>query len=229
MAGRGLRASLMVLMLAPTPSAVADDFDPRVACWSGDLLVCELGLMEHPGDIRWLAVANWAYINSDQQDRARDVSDQFSRAINKIGYSLGALQRVAREDLAAGAYRQAALAYEVLLDFEEEAILLNEINHTGGNPQVGDDATQEAIDAAIRSLRHESYEGRGLALIMLGDADAGLADLRSALEYGRLRETRRMIESLGIDYEPQDRFGIAAIDAELERVLREIADAQAAD
>lgn len=119
------------------------------------------------------------------------------------------------------------MAYGVLLDFEEEAALIIEINQTGGDPRGVDSATQEAIDNAIAALRRESYEGRGLAHIMLGDADAGLADLHSALDYGRLRETRRLIESLGIDYEPQERFGISEIDAELERVLREIADAQA--
>ena len=229
MAAWASRAGLAALLLTPAMPALAEDFDTRGACWDGDLAMCELGLLEHAGDVRWLATASWAYSTSDQQERAREVSALLTRALNKLGYSFGAVQRFAREDFAAGNYRQAAMAYGVLLDFEEETALIIEINQTSGNPRGVDEATQEAIDGAVAALRREAYEGRGLAQIMVGDADAGLADLQMALEFGRLRETRRMIENLGIDYVPPERFGISEIDADLERVLREIADAQDAD
>lgn len=218
-------ASIIVAVLAAAP-ARAEDYDPRFACWEGDLSACEQGLQENPGDLRWLAMASWAYSTSDQSDRAREVGAQLTRALNKLAFSYGSVQRIARLDLEAGDYLTAARAYSVLLDFEAEAALLTEINQTGGNPRAPDAVTQQAIEETVRALRREAYEGRGLCLIMLGDVDQGLDDLRTALDYGRLRETQRLIESLGIDYVPPERFGIAEIDAELERVLREIAAAQ---
>lgn len=101
----GLRVGLVALLVTPAIPALSDDYDARVACWDGDLGVCELGLTARPGDIRWLAIANRAYATSDRQERAREVSDQFSRALNKLGYSYGAVHRFAREDFAAGNYR----------------------------------------------------------------------------------------------------------------------------
>lgn len=218
-------AALPVLLLTAATAAAADE--SRIACWEGDLAACEAGVAANPDDLYWLAQATWAYDNAGDVEHADPLRGALSREVREIAVVREALERLAQQELTEGSPQLAIDAFTVLADYGDQIAVIAHINQTGGSPYPPDGLTRQVMEDVAGQVRGDALEGRGIAYLLAGDADAAIADLRAALEYGGLRETLRFLRDRGIDYQGENRFTIVAIDDELEALLRGLATPQA--
>lgn len=219
---RFIAAALPALLLT-APVTASDDDPARVACWQGDLAACEAGVAANSGDFAWLAQAVSAYRNAGDLDRAAELGRELTTATGRVLRLHDAARQLAQQELADGDPLLAVAAYTFLAGEGDSVATITHLNQTGGSPFPPDDFVREAMAQAEGELLQEAMEGRGLAWILAGNADAGLADLRAALEHGRLGAVLRVLRERGIDYQGENRFTVAAIDAELEALLRGLA------
>lgn len=219
---RAIAALIAILLFAAAGPAAGDD-GGRQACWNGDLPTCEAGLAANPDDFGWLAVAAWAFDNAGDLERVSVLRPEVSRRLYDIALVHAAVDRYARQEMEAGRYVAAIPAFTFLADYGDEMAFVTHFNQTGGSPYPPDEGVRQAMATVADGVRRDALEGRGLARILSGDADAGIADLRAALELGRLRDTLRVIRDREIPYDSPNPFTIAEMDAQLEQALRDLA------